>query len=55
MDDKERILGYKIISIFTNSNELGVDESKIDYENQLDIFQDAELNNPQRHMTSFEG
>ncbi len=55
MDDKERLCAYKIISIFTNSNELDIDVSLIDDENQLDIFQDGELNNPQKHMTSFGG
>jgi hypothetical protein len=54
MDDKERTCAYKIISIFTNSNELDIIEPSID-ENQLDIFQAPELRNPQRHMTSFEG
>jgi len=55
MDDKEYMLACRIVSIFKDSNELDIDESLIDYENQLDIFQEGELNNPQRHMTSFEG
>ncbi len=54
MDDKEYVLACRIVSIFKDSNELDIDESLIDYENQLDIFHASEISNPQGHMTSLE-
>jgi len=56
MDDNERICAYKIISIFAGSNELNLDDSKFDFENQLDFFnEETQKENPQKNMTSFEG
>ncbi len=57
MDDNERACAYKIIAIFMRSEELSLDASKFEDDDQLDFFVEmpmSQIDNPQENMTSLE-